>query len=72
MSTANRLFGRRGHRVTADRRNADAIAAELKKHPPVTIIGRLFADRTIGVGVRLDTSIYLRQDEKEGGPYQPI
>ncbi len=67
MSIANRLFGRRGHRVTADRRNADAIAAELKKHPPLTIIGRLFTDRTIGVGVRLDTSMCLRQDGKKRG-----
>lgn len=68
MSIANRFFGRRGHRVTANRRIAEAIAEELKKHPPLTIVGRLFGDRTIGVGVRLDTSICLRPDGKEGGP----
>ncbi len=68
MSITNRLFGGRGHRVTADRRNADAIAAELKKHPPLTIVGRMFADRTICIGVRLDTSMCMRPDGKESGP----
>ncbi len=48
-------------------RNAEAIAEELRKHPPLTIVGRIFADRTIGIGVRLDTSMCLRPDGKESG-----
>ncbi len=70
MSIAKRLYEarrllRRGHRVPADRRNAEAIAEELKKHPPLTIVGRLFADRTIGIGVRLDTSMCLQPEEQD-------
>ena len=68
MSIANRLFGRRGHRVTAERRNAEAISEELRKNPPLTIVSRMFADRTICIGVRLDTSKCLRTDGKESGP----
>ena len=68
MIIANRLFGRRGHRATGERRNAEAIAEELRKHPPLTIVGRMFADRTICIGVRLDTSKCLRPDGKESGP----
>ncbi len=68
MSIANRLFGRCGHRATAERRNAEAIADELRKDPPLTIVGRMFADRTICIGVRLDTSMCLPSDGKERRP----
>lgn len=64
MSLASRLF-RRGHRVSAEQRKAEELSAELKRHPPLTIVARMFDDRIIGIGVRLDTSICLRPKEKE-------
>ena len=58
MSLASRLFGR-WYRVTAEQRNAEALAAELRHLPPLTIIARQYKDRTIGFGVHLDTSMCL-------------
>ena len=58
MSLASRLLGR-FYRVTAEQRNAEALAAELRNQPPLTIVVRRYADRTVAIGVRLDTSMCL-------------
>ena len=58
MSLASRLF-RRCFRVAAEQRNAEDLAAELRKQPPLTIVVRSYADRTVAIGVRLDTSMCL-------------
>jgi hypothetical protein len=67
MSFGSCLFGRWFH-VPAEQRNAEDLAAELRNQPPLTIAVRLYADRTVGIGVRLDTSICLDPAE----PYETI
>lgn len=65
MSLASRLLGR-FYRVPAEQRKAEALTAELNKHPPLTIVGRMYDDRTVGIGVRLDTSMCLDPDDEQG------
>lgn len=64
MSFGSRLFGR-WYRVRAEQRNAEDLAAELRTKPPLTIIVRSYTDRTVGIGVRLDTSLCLQPDNEE-------
>lgn len=65
MSFGSRLFGR-WYRVRAEQRNAEDLAAELRTKPPLTIVVRSYTDRTVGIGVRLDTSLCLDQTDDDG------
>ena len=64
MSFGGRLF-RRYFRLTAEQRNAEDLAAELRMKPPLTIVVRTYTDRTVAIGVHLDTSMCLKPDDEE-------
>ena len=64
MSFGSRLFGR-WYRVRAEQRNTEDLAAELRTKPPLTIVVRTYTDRTVVIGVRLDTSMCLKPDDEE-------
>ena len=59
------LVFKRWFRVPAEQRNAEDLAAELRTKPPLTIVVRKYADRTVGIGVHLDTSMCLDQENQE-------
>ncbi|MDZ4250279.1 MAG: hypothetical protein U0990_09350 [Candidatus Nanopelagicales bacterium] len=68
MSIAKRLLSlarivrRRTSRVPADVRNAEALRARLRDEPPLTVVAEIFEGQTLGLGVRLDTSICLPEN----------